>query len=77
MPTLRRFGAVTLRMYADDHRPPHVHIVGPDFEVLVRLADLAIIAGTARPSQIAEAMAWAAANGAALTAKWVGLNERG
>ena len=40
MPTLKRFGAISLRMYADDHRPPHFHIVGPDFEVLVSLAEL-------------------------------------
>lgn len=55
MPTLQRFGAVSLRMYADDHRPPHFHVVGPDFEVLVRIADLSVIAGQARPAQVAEA----------------------
>ncbi|HIJ83435.1 MAG: hypothetical protein HW380_3548 [Magnetococcales bacterium] len=31
MPTLKRFGAVSVRMYADDHHPPHVHVVGVDF----------------------------------------------
>lgn len=46
-------------MYADDHRPPHCHVVGPDFEVLVRIADLAVIAGEARPAEIAGTMAWA------------------
>lgn len=35
MPTLHRFGSVTVRMYADDHHPPHFHIVGRDFQVLV------------------------------------------
>ncbi len=77
MPTLQRFGATGLRMYADDHRPPHFHIVGPDFQVLVRIADLAVIAGKARPGQIAEAMAWAAREKAFLAAKWIELNERG
>ena len=32
MPTVQRFGAVSVRMYADDHRPPHFHIVAPDFQ---------------------------------------------
>jgi hypothetical protein len=59
MPTLRRFRAVSVPMYADDHRPPHFHIVGPDFQVLVKISDLSIVAGEARPSQIAEALAWA------------------
>jgi len=49
MPTLQRFGAVSVRMYADDHRPPHFHIVAPDFQVLVRISDLQV----ARPTQIA------------------------
>jgi len=76
MPTLQRFGSVRLRMYADDHRPPHFHIVGPDFQVLVQISDLQLIAGQARPAQIAEALAWARAHGEDLTRKWAELNER-
>jgi len=76
MPTLQRFGAVSIRMYADDHRPPHFHIVGTDFQVVVRIADLTVIAGTARRAQIAEAMAWAARHREMLALKWVELTER-
>jgi len=42
MPTLQRFGAVSVRMCADDHRPPHFQIVSPDFQVLVRISDLRV-----------------------------------
>jgi hypothetical protein len=77
MPTIQRFGAAKLCMYADDHRPPHFHVVGPDFQVLVRIADLVVFAGQAHANQIAEAMAWARANRAALMRKWAELNERG
>jgi hypothetical protein len=77
MPTLCRFGAISLRIYADDHRPPHFHITGPDFEVLVQLSDMVVIAGSARPVRIAEAMAWAVENRAMLTTTWLALNERG
>jgi hypothetical protein len=59
MPTLHRFGAVSVRIYADDHRPPHFHIVAPDFQVLVGISDLTVIAGDARPAQIAEMIEWA------------------
>jgi hypothetical protein len=55
---LQSFGSVSVRMYADDHRPPHFHIVAPDFQVLVRISDLAVIAGEARPTQIAEALTY-------------------
>ena len=64
-------------MYADDHRPPHFHIVAPDFQVLVRISDMAVIAGEARPAQLAKAMAWASAHREALALKWTELNERG
>lgn len=77
MPILQRFGVVSVRMYADDHRPPHFHIVATDFQVLVRISDMAVIAGEARPAQIAEAIAWATAHRAALALKWAELNERG
>ncbi|HWX37139.1 MAG TPA: DUF4160 domain-containing protein [Steroidobacteraceae bacterium] len=53
MPTLHRVGAASVRMYADDHRPPHFHIVAPDFPVLVRISDLTVIVGDTRPAQIA------------------------
>ena len=77
MPTIHRFGAAKVCIYADDHHPPHFHVVGPDFQVLVRIADLEVFAGNARKKQIAEAMAWAHANREALLCTWVELNERG
>ncbi len=77
MPTLQRFGSVSVRMYADDHRPPHFHIVAQDFQVLVRISDLKVIAGVARPAQIALALAWARNHQEMLALKWAELNERG
>jgi len=77
MPTIQRFGAAKLCMYADDHRPPHFHVVGPDFQVLVRIVDLVVFAGEARTNQIAEAMAWARAHQNLLALRWTELNERG
>jgi hypothetical protein len=52
--------------------PPHFHIVGADFQVL-----LVVIAGEARPSQLAEAMQWVQTNQKSLVLKWDELNERG
>jgi len=77
MPVLQRFGAVSVRMYADDHRPPHFHIVAPNFQVLVRISDLTVIAGEARAGDLAEAVAWAREHREFLALKWAKLNERG
>jgi hypothetical protein len=64
-------------MYADDHHPPHFHIVAPEFQVLVRISDLTVIAGEALPAQIAQALAWAQTHREMLALKWAELNERG
>jgi len=40
MPTLQRFGSVSVRMYADDHLPPHFHIVAPDFQAPALISPL-------------------------------------
>ena len=77
MPTIQRFGALVVRMYADDHAPPHFHIEAPDFEVLVRISDLSVIAGGARAAQIREVLDWAATRRTELELKWVELNRRG
>ncbi len=76
MPVLRRFGSVSIRLYADDHRPPHFHVVGPDFQVLVAIATGQILQGKARAKDIAEALAWAKEHRDELEALWMKLNER-
>jgi len=77
MPVIHRIGSVSIRIYADDHRPPHFHIASPEFEVIVRLSDLTVIAGRAPHAALAPAMAWARQNRQLLAAKWNELNERG
>lgn len=76
MPELKRFGSISLRMYPDDHAPPHFHLVGPAFQVLVRISDLEVVAGSVRNADIREPLRWAEANRASLIAKWTELNER-
>ena len=75
-PTIKRFGNSSIRIYADDHSPPHFHIVGADFQVIVRISDLSVIKGE-ETSQIAEAMKWANNNREFLALKWTQFNERG
>ena len=77
MPVIRRFGAVSLRIYADDHRPPHFHLVSATSEAMVAIADLRVIAGALRRGEAAEALEWARANRDLLAREWARLNERG
>ena len=76
MPEIIRFARSVLRMYADDHRPPHFHVVGPDFAVVVDLSTFELISGEARLKDIAEALVWAKKNQTTLEKLWQQLNER-
>jgi hypothetical protein len=76
VPEIIRFSRSLLRIYADDHRPPHFHIVGPDFAVLVDIVSLKIISGEAKVKDISEALAWARENKITLESFWRELNER-
>lgn len=77
MPTIKRFALLRIRMYADDHLPPHFHVTHPDFEVLVGIEDLRILRGHAVRRDIREALDWAQENTALLMRSWDDLNRRG
>jgi hypothetical protein len=70
MPVVHRFDGFVVRIYFGDHNPPHVHVVGPDFEALVSISDLAILEGAIPPKFSREALEWIAANKADLLRKW-------
>jgi hypothetical protein len=70
MPTVKSFGSYRIMLFAEDHNPPHVHVIGPDFQAKVRIADAAVFAGTIPPRHRREALAWIAANRDRLMAKW-------
>lgn len=76
MPTIARFGNILVRMFADDHHPPHFHIVTRDHEALVRLSDLVVIAGSMDRRSLDLVMEWAAANRENLDNEWARLNRR-
>src|SRR5258708_5052664 len=49
MPTIKDFGGYKVTLYAEDHNPPHVHVIGPDFQAKVRIADSNVFAGALPP----------------------------
>ncbi|ADU99015.1 DUF4160 domain-containing protein [Alicycliphilus denitrificans] len=75
MPTLARLAQSTITMYAGDHLPPHFHVrMNDGREVLIEIATLEVLRGSVSKRELAEAVAWADANRAALAAKWKELN---
>jgi hypothetical protein len=70
MGTLLRIGKFRVAMHVKDHNPAHVHVSGPDFELLVFLDDLDIEGPAAEARAAAEAIAWIEANRASLLERW-------
>ncbi|MGD9617274.1 MAG: DUF4160 domain-containing protein [Alphaproteobacteria bacterium] len=75
MPTIRRFAACKIAIYADDHMPPHFHIEGRGFRAIVEIDTMSVRAGDVRRAE--EALIWARENIALLRTEWLRLNRRG
>ena len=74
MPTIHRFAACKIAIYADDHLPPHFHIEGRGFRAVIEIETMTVRAGAVRRAQ--EAMGWARENREILRAEWVRLNRK-
>ena len=42
MPTIFRVDGLRIVIYPNDHPPAHVHVIGPDWEVVVNLVGLQV-----------------------------------
>jgi hypothetical protein len=76
MPSIHRRANATIYIYADDHAPPHFHVVGPNSNVQVEIEMLRVMRGEYRAGDLAQAIAWAADNQALLRVRWREFNER-
>jgi hypothetical protein len=75
MGRLHTIGKVIITVYANDHLPPHFHVIHPDFEALIEIETLSIIAGVL-PSQFRkDVMAWVQANIDAIKREWNRINR--
>jgi hypothetical protein len=70
MPTVKDFGGYRITIYAEDHNPPHVHVIGPDFQAKVAIADASVLAGTIPSPHRREALDWICENRDRLMEKW-------
>ena len=71
MTTLHTVGTLKIAMYARDHLPPHVHVVGAGIEWRFTIAGVAMSAeGRLTRKQLRVVEAWIAANARFLQAEW-------
>ena len=74
MVKLHFIGNVAFRVYANDHRPAHFHIVAPDYQAMVEIETLAVIRGAIPARDRHVMMEWAEVNRDAIRATWNDLN---
>ena len=71
MPVLARLQYCLIAMYANDHNPPHFHVLGQDGrEAEVLLRDLSVKKGAVDRRALREAIDWAGKNRALLQESW-------
>lgn len=70
MPVISMFFGIVIRMYHNDHAPPHFHASYQGFEALFRIADGSVYAGSLPLKAQRIVQEWAARHQDALLANW-------
>lgn len=76
MAKLHAIGKATIRVYANDHLPPHFHVISPDDEALIDIATMTILRGALPGRLRAAALSWASAHIDAIKTEWNRVNPR-
>ncbi len=59
MPTISRFFGITIRMYFDDHPPPHFHVHYGEHDAKIRIDTLEVDVGHLPRRALALVLEWA------------------
>ena len=70
MPELSRFYGIVIKMYYNDHNPPHFHAEYGNDQMVVDVNTLGVIGGRLAPRATGLVMEWAAQHHAELQQAW-------
>ena len=70
MPEICRFFGISIRMYYNDHAPPHFHAVYGEQKAIVDIRTLMVIEGRLSPRVLGMVMEWASQHQEALMELW-------
>jgi hypothetical protein len=70
MPEVSRFYGIVIKIFYDDHHPPHFHAEYGEYEVLVNIATLAILSGSVPARALGLITEWAALHQEELRVAW-------
>ena len=70
MPVISRFYGITIRMFYNDHAPPHFHAVHGEHELTVRIDPVVVLAGSAPKHVQSMVVQWAELHKSELLDNW-------
>ena len=70
MPEISRFYGIIIRMYYDDHNPPHFHALYGDEEALISINALAVFHGSFPSRALGMVVEWASLHQDELRQNW-------
>ncbi|MBN1889813.1 MAG: DUF4160 domain-containing protein [Thermoflexales bacterium] len=70
MPEVSRFYGIAIKMYFDEHLPPHFHAEYGEYEALINIHTLAVIAGNLPSRALGLVVEWASLRQAELGEVW-------
>ena len=70
MPTISTFYGITIRMFYDDHAPPHFHVQYSEFKAEIAIESLQVLAGRLPRRALTMTLEWAASHQAELHENW-------
>jgi len=76
MPEICRFYGIIIKMFFEDHNPPHFHAEYGSFEALIEIDTLAVIGGKLPPRALGLVMEWAALHQKELILLWQNAREQ-
>ena len=70
MPEISRFFGISIRMYFDDHNPPHFHAIYAGAEVEIGVDPLTVLRGRFARRALGMVLEWAALHQRELLTNW-------
>jgi len=70
MPEISRFLGIVIKMFFDDHNPPHFHAQYGESEALIDIRNLSVFAGRLPPRVVGLVIEWAALHQQELLEDW-------
>ncbi len=75
MPEISRFLGIVIRMFFDDHNPPHFHAEFQEYKAIIDIHTAELIEGYLPPKQLKLVQAWAVIHEGELLENFVNLGK--